>query len=114
MIERIAKIRELDTRIRWAVRFFTLRYAAVTGLAAVALIGIQFRALNIPTAIIYGLLGPYVLKERLLAKRKDTITEELDKEVKTVAGEPQNEIKSELDWVRKDLKKMINEKLRNT
>lgn len=114
LIERIARFSELDKRIRWAIRFFTLRYAAVTGLAAVALIGIQFRALSVSTAIIYGLLGPYVLRERLSAERKDKITEELDKEVEASAAQPQNEIKSELDRVRKDLKKTINEKLRNT
>jgi len=100
LLKHLLTIGKLEERIKRDIRNFTLEYALVTGLAASAIIAIQFRGLNFSSAIIYGILGAYFLKDHMILPLGKKIGEEIkrqvDSRITATKTEAQEDYKSEL------------------
>jgi len=69
LIEKFDK--ELSVKTRFWFLFHTFGSSILTGILATAIIHLQFKTLNFPSATIYGLLGPQVLKDKLASTAKN-------------------------------------------
>lgn len=102
-------IQEISQKNKVYFIFYIFLYGTITGLLSTAIIKLQISKTSIPTAILYGVLGPYFLKETVTASFKsrslrntnkavDSIKEESEKEyetfIKNVKGELQKSIKT--------------------
>lgn len=71
------------------------KYAITTGFSASALIALQFKALSLETAIIYGLIGPYALTKRIVDAFGDKVEADIKQSIiKTVQAVELNYDKS--------------------
>jgi len=67
------------------LRGFIIAYSSLTGLLAAALISLQFSdSTSIPTAIIYGTLGPYILRDAAYKILGPSAATSLDKTVDNI------------------------------
>lgn len=64
--KRFAAIRKIKKDFGWDYHSFMTLYSCLTGLLTASFIYIQFKGgLNIQYAILYGTLGPYILRKKL-------------------------------------------------
>ncbi len=109
LLQHILTLSRQEEKIKQEIKKFTLQYAVVTGLASCAIIAFQFKGLSINSAIIYGVLGAYFLKDQMLRPISKEIVKEFNKQVASHIAETKTEIeqdyKSELDKISKDVLK---------
>ena len=84
------------------LRRYIVAYAILTGLLAAALTSLQFGdAINIPTAIIYGTLGPFVLRDAVGARLGRRATNSIDSTITGIVR-PIEKYKEELENIRQE------------
>jgi hypothetical protein len=82
------------------LRNYIIAYSLLTGLIAAALISLQFsNSVSIPTAIIYGTLGPFVLRDAARMTMGRTAATSLDKTVDDIKTSTNQDYMKELDSI---------------
>jgi hypothetical protein len=85
------------------LRSYIIAYSLLTGLIAAALISLQFNnGVSIPTAIIYGTLGPFVLRDAARMTMGRTAATSLDKTVDDIKSTTHQDYMNELDSIRNE------------
>lgn len=113
LLNYLEKISTQKRSIRRNIYLFGFRYAIVTGFGATGLLYIQYHGPNFGTAIIYGLLGPYCIKERIstqldveLDMKRDEVIKNLEKKVEFIGGEETDKpYFDEIEKIKSDLLK---------
>jgi hypothetical protein len=106
LLDYITLLSKLKIKIKIYCTFYLILYALVTGFLAAALIEFQFRSRNIPTAIIYGVLGPFIIRKQLLTIVKSGIGEGATQEIADTIEKLNKEIASQLNDAEIDLKNL--------
>jgi hypothetical protein len=106
----LAGIENLDRerkKLGPVVRRFTARWSFVTGIFAAALISLQFNGLNVASAIFYGALGPFVLKDEILKKGVQRnisgMVSEADESAARIPVEAMKPYEKRLEEIKKEL-----------
>jgi hypothetical protein len=85
------------------LRSYIIAYSLLTGLIAAALISLQFsNGVSIPTAIIYGTLGPFVLRDAARVTFGRTAATSLDKIVDDIKKTTSQDYTKELNSIEKE------------
>jgi hypothetical protein len=80
-----------------SLRGYIFAYSVLTGLLAAALISLLFsNQASIPTAIIYGTLGPFVLRDTARSTLGRTAMTDLTRTVDVIQGSVKNDYKNEI------------------
>lgn len=86
---------------------YLFRYSTVTGICAAALIDLQYGGENVKTAIFYGILGPYVLKDKIGAEYQSDLSseynQEMDKRLDEAKSKPADTYERQLAQIKKNL-----------
>jgi hypothetical protein len=111
-LEYIISTSDLEKKVKRNMRLYTLHYAVVTAFASAALIAIQFKGISLATSIVYGLLGPYILRDKLSGALRRNVTEGLQGQVDESKRILEQEIDSDLSSIDDNLQKELESKLR--
>jgi hypothetical protein len=94
---------EITKKNKLLLILYILLYAVLTGFISTALINIQFGRLHFSQAVIYGILGPHFLKERLTATFQLGTLENLNKVVDNIRDNSTQQYEAELNRVKKNI-----------
>lgn len=118
LLNHMEKIVSRKRRIHRHITYFTLRYAVITGFGATALIMMQIQGPNLPTAVICGFLGPYIMRERLtseletnLGATKPKVVAEANEEIKASKREREKKPDSDYASALEEEEKKVRENL---
>lgn len=79
---------ETESDLKRVIRIFILQYALVSALLSSAIIDYQFKCLNISSAIFYGALGAYFLRDQIIPPLKEkvrtAVVSGIDKQVSNI------------------------------
>lgn len=82
---------------------FLLMYTLFTGMLVTAIIDIQHNGqINIPISVVYGCLGPYFLKNKMLGGVSEKVSSMLQKEANEIKEDKEAPYKKSLEKIKKD------------
>jgi len=114
LLKYVTRLSELGNSVKREILLFTINYAIVTGMIVAAIISIQFRNVNLDSAILYGFLGAYYIRDKFGAGLKVKVAGEINSEVKGLAAESEKDYQVEFKKIKDKLKTEIKEKLRGS
>lgn len=99
---------DLKFKIKIYCMIYLIVYALVTGFLAAALIEFQFQGCNVPTAIFYGVIGPFILRKQLFKVVKSGVGEVVSEKVAAIDEKMKDAIVSGMKEIEEDLAKKAN------
>lgn len=104
LIEKLEAAKQIEEEYKKSYINFLRAYSIVTGLAASALIAMQTSSSSVPFAIMYGLAGPYMLKDKVIALVKKDSFNNLNTAVSEISNKPKDDYSNALKKIEEQLK----------
>jgi hypothetical protein len=98
LLKYLTNLSKQDEKIKREIRNFKRQFALLTGLASTAIIAFQFRGLSINSAILYGFLGVYFLRDQIISSLRRKAAEVTREKVASVLTEVKDELQQEEDY----------------